>query len=86
MLNADGSPVLSEDDRPVALDDPEVPPSVRELAQRDAQPGDVLWRCVRQGAPTGLLALLGWGHRPLVLEWWLLSAEGELSKAYWPER
>lgn len=70
MLKAHGSPVLLEEDRPVALDDPEVPAVVREAVQRDAQPGDVLWRCVRKGAPTGPLAVLGWGHRPLVVAWW----------------
>ena len=47
---------------------------------------DVLWRCVRQGAPSGPFALLGWGHRPLVLEGWLVSGEGELIEVYWLER
>ncbi len=61
--------VAVEDDRPVALDDPDLPAAFRAAVQRDAQPGDVLWRCVRQGAPTGLLAALGWCHRPLVVEW-----------------
>lgn len=67
------------------FDDPELPAAVREAVQRDAQPGDVLWRCVRQGAPTGPLGVLGWGHRPLVVEWWLMSAGGDLIEAYWLE-
>lgn len=75
--------VTLEKDRPVALDDPELPESVRALVLRDAQTGDVLWRCVRQGAPTGPLAWLGWGSRPLHVEWWLTSADGELIEAYW---
>ena len=77
---------LPEEDRPVALDDPELPSGVRAAVLQDAQPGDVLWRCVRQGAPTGPLAVLGWGHRPLVVEWWLMSAEGDLIEAYWQAR
>lgn len=77
---------LPEEDRPVALDDPEIPSGVRAAVSQDAQPGDVLWRCVRQGAPTGPLAVLGCGHRPRVVEWWLMSAEGDLIEAYWLER
>ncbi len=86
MFKADGAPILLDEDRLVALDDPALPPEVREKVQRDARPGDVLWRCVRQGAPTGPLAVLGWGHRPRVVEWWLMSAEGDLIEAYWLER
>ncbi len=86
MFKADGAPILLDEDRPVALDDPALPPEVREQVQRDAQPGDTLWRCVREGAPTGPLAVLGWGLRPLVVEWWLMSAEGDLIEAYWLER
>lgn len=29
---------------------------------------------------------LGWRRRPLVVEWWLMSAEGELIEVYWQER
>lgn len=77
---------LPEEDRPVSLDDPEMPSGVRAAVLQDAQPGDVLWRCVRQGAPAGPLAVLGWGYRPRVVEWWLMSAEGELIEVYWLER
>lgn len=28
----------------------------------------------------------GWGHRPRVVEWWLMLAEGDLIEAYWLER
>ena len=82
MSNSQVQMLSPEPDRPVALDDPELPGSVRELVLRDAQHGDVLWRCVRRGAPTGLLALLGWGPRPLVVEWWLMTADGDLIEAY----
>lgn len=51
--------VMPEEDRPVARDDPEIPSGVRAAVLQDAQPGDVLWRCVRQGALTGPLAVLG---------------------------
>ncbi len=86
MARRADQPVLEAPDRPVALDDPELPAAVREVVQRDAQPGDVLWRCAREGAPTGPLAVLGWGQRPLVVEWWLMSADGDLIEAYWVER
>lgn len=66
--------VALEPDRPVALDDPEIPPSIRAMVQAAAEPGSTLWRCVRKGGASG----------PLVLEWWLLDAEGELVDAYWP--
>lgn len=81
-VHRDDEQVDVEADRPVAVDDPEIPASVRELVLRDAQPGDMLWRRVRQGAPTGLFALLGWGPRPLVIEWWLMTADGDLIEAY----
>jgi hypothetical protein len=75
-----------EGDRAVALDDPEIPPSIRVMVQADAKPGDTLWRCVRRDGPRwGLLSWLDGRERPLVLEWWLLDADGELIEAYWLE-
>jgi hypothetical protein len=78
--------VVLEEDRRVALDDPEIPPSIRAMVQADAQPGDTLWRCVRLGGRSGPLAWFTSGERPLVLEWWLLDAEGDLVEGYWLER
>lgn len=48
-----------------------------------AQPGDQLWRCPRLSAPRGALGLLGVGPRDVVIEWWLLDAQGELIEAFW---
>lgn len=48
-----------------------------------AQPGDQLWRCPRLAAPRGLLGIVGVGPRDMVIEWWLLDAQGELIEAFW---
>lgn len=78
--------VIVEDDRPVSLDDSEIPHSIREMVRADMQPGDVLLRCMKQGGARGPLDwLLASPERPLVLEWWLMSAEGELIEVYWLE-
>lgn len=75
-----------EEDRAVALDDPEIPEPIRAKVQADAKPGDTLMRCVRRGGSRGgLLSWLNVRERPLVLEWWLLDGDGELIEAYWLE-
>ncbi len=45
------------------------------------QPSDDLWRCLHQDAPPGLLGVLGVGPRDVVIEWWLLNAQGKLIEA-----
>jgi len=50
-----------------------------------AQQGDPPWRCPRLSAPRGALGLLGVGKREVVIEWWLLDAEGALIEAFWEE-
>ena len=71
------------EDRLVDLHSPEVPPAVRARVLALAQPGDQLWRCPRRSAPRGLLGILGVGQRDVVIEWWLLDAQGELIEAFW---
>ncbi|NJD07797.1 MAG: hypothetical protein FIA97_15065 [Methylococcaceae bacterium] len=56
-------------DRPVDLDDPEIPAAIRELARQRYEAGDQLWRIVCR---TGI-------------EWWLFSATGDLIEAWWME-
>ncbi|MDP2770572.1 MAG: hypothetical protein Q8O81_12155 [Giesbergeria sp.] len=73
------------EDRLVDLHSPEVPPTVRARVLALAQPGDQLWRCPRRSAPRGLLGILGVGQRDVVIEWWLLDAQGELIEAFWEE-
>ncbi len=73
------------EDRQVDVDDPAVPQSVRNAVRAILQPGDTLWRCPRASAPRGLLGVVGIGRRDLVIEWWLLSPEGELIEAFWEQ-
>lgn len=70
-------------DRLVDVDDPAVPHAVRNAVCAILQPGDTLWRCPRMSAPRGLLGVVGVGRRELVIEWWLLSPEGDLIEAFW---
>ena len=71
------------EDRLVDVHNPVVPQSIRTRALATAQPGDQLWRCPRLSAPRGVLGILGVGPRDVVIEWWLLDAQGELIEAFW---
>ena len=71
------------EDRLVDVHNPEVPHSIRTQVLAMAQPGDQLWRCPRLSAPRGVLGILGVGQRDVVIEWWLLDAQGELIEAFW---
>ena len=71
------------EDRLVDVYNPVVPQSIRTRVLAMAQPGDQLWRCPRLSAPRGALGLLGVGPRDVVIEWWLLDAQGELIEAFW---
>ena len=62
---------------------PEVPHSFHTQVLAMAQPGDQLRRCPRLSAPRGVLGILGVGQRDVVIEWWLLDAQGELIEAFW---
>ena len=73
------------EDRWVDVHSPEVPQSIRTQVLAMAQPGDQLWRCPRLSAPRGARGLLGLGPRDVVIEWWLLDAQGELIEAFWEE-
>ena len=82
------SPAAAEEvgdgeDRLVDVHNPVVPQSIRTRVLAMAQPGDQLWRCPRLSAPRGALGLLGVGPRDVVIEWWLLDAQGELIEAFW---
>lgn len=70
------------EDRVVEVCAPEVPASVRGAALALMQPGDLLWRCPRRAAPQGLF---GMGPQSVVVEWWLVDAEGALIEAFWEE-
>ena len=72
-------------DRLVDVNSPEVPLKLRAAVLRLMQSGDQLWRCPRMGAPRGLFGVFGLGQRQPVIEWWLMSAEGELIEAFWEE-
>ena len=37
----------------------------------------------RRSAPRGLFSAFGFGQRGVVIEWWLLDAQGELIEAFW---
>ncbi len=71
------------EDRLVDVHNHVVPQSIRTRVLAMAQPGDQLWRCPRLSAPRGALGLLGVGPRDVVIEWWLLDAQGELIEAFW---
>lgn len=73
------------EDRPVDVHASEVPASVRQAVLAIAQPGDQLWRCPRRSAPRGALGILGLGPRSVVIEWWLLDAQGALIEAFWEQ-
>ena len=75
--------VGDSEDRLVDVHNPVVPQSIRTRVLAMAQPGDQLWRCPRLSAPRGALGLLGVGPRDVVIEWWLLDAQGELIEAFW---
>ena len=71
------------EDRLVDGHSPEVPHSFHTQVLAMAQPGDQLRRCPRLSAPRGVLGILGVGQRDVVIEWWLLDAQGELIEAFW---
>lgn len=68
-----------EEDRRVDPSDPEVPASVRSTVLPPWQPGDSLWRCPRVGGRKSWFST----EREIVIEWWLLDANGELIDVYW---
>ena len=83
LIPATPEEVGDGEDRLVDVQSPEVPQSIRTRVLAMAQPGDQLWRCPRLSAPRGALGLLGVGPRDVVIEWWLLDAQGELIEACW---
>lgn len=68
------------DDRTVDVHAAEVPPAVRDAVLARMVPGDTLWRCPRMGAPKGGLGL---GRREVLVEWWLIDANGGLIEVFW---
>ena len=83
LIPATPEEVGDGEDRLVDVHNPVVPQSIRTRVLAMAQPGDQLWRCPRLSAPRGALGLLGVGPRDVVIEWWLLDAQGELIAAFW---
>ena len=73
------------EDRQVDPQAPEVPHGIREAVQARLQPGDTFWRCPRSSAAQGPLGLFGIGRREVVIEWWLIDADGQLIETFWEE-
>ena len=61
----------------------EVPAAIRAAVLARMRAGDALWRCPRAGAPRGPLSAFGIGRQELLIEWWLVDADGELVEAFW---
>jgi len=68
-----------DEDRCFDPSDPQVPANVRAAVMRRWQPGDSLWRCPRLGRRKSWFS----SERKVVIEWWLLDANGELIDAFW---
>jgi len=68
-----------EENRRVDPGDPQVPENVRAAVLRLWQPGDSLWRCPRLGRRKSWFS----SERKIVIEWWLLDANGEVIDAFW---
>ncbi len=83
LIPATPEEVGDGEDRLVDVHIPVVTQSIRTRVLAMAQPGDQLWRCPRLSAPRGALCRLGVGPRDVVIEWWLLDAQGELIEAFW---
>ncbi len=83
LIPATPEEVGDGEDRLVDVHNPVVPQSIHTRVLAMAQPGDQLWRCPRLSAPRGVLGILGVGQRDVVIEWWLLDAQGELIEAFW---
>lgn len=72
-------------DRQVSPHDAQVPAAIRQRVLALLQPGDTLWRCPRLSAPRGPLGIIGVGRRDVVIEWWLIGADGDLIEAFWQQ-
>jgi hypothetical protein len=68
-----------EEDRRVDPDDPQLPANVHAAVMRRWQPGDSLWRYPRLGRRKSWFST----ERKIVIEWWLLDANGEVIDAFW---
>lgn len=86
LLAATPDQVGDGEDRLVDVHAPEVPQAIRQAVLQRMEPGHALWRCPRRAGPGGLLGLLApASRRPVVIEWWLVDAAGELVEAFWEE-
>ena len=72
-----------DEDRMVDVMSPEVPEEIRQAVLARNAPDATLWRCPRRSGLRGPLSWLGIGQRRVIIEWWLLSADGELIGAFW---
>ena len=68
-----------DDDRLIDVHAVEVPPAVRHAVLARMVDGDTLWRCPRSNSQ----GLFGFKRKTIVIEWWLISADGELIEAFW---
>ena len=72
--------ITGGDDRAVDVHAAEVPPAVRQAVLKQMRHGDALWRCPRLAGKNGLFGL---GQKKIMVEWWLISADGELVEVFW---
>jgi len=68
-----------DEDRCFDPSDPQVPANVRAAVMQRWQPGESLWRCPRLARRKSWFS----SERKVVIEWWLLDANGELIGAFW---
>ena len=69
-----------DEDRLIDVYAADVPPAIRHSVLAQMEDGDALWRCPRLSGSRGRL---GFGRGTVIIEWWLISAEGELIEAFW---
>jgi hypothetical protein len=69
-----------DDDRVIDVHAAEVPPAVRHAVLARTVDGDTLWRCPRMRGSRGLFGL---GQGKPIVEWWLISSDGEMLAAFW---
>ena len=76
---ATAAEIRDGEDRRVDINHPSVPPGIRASLLEIMQPGDQLWRSLSM---SGRVGWLGLGKPYSIIEWVLLSADGELIEVF----